>query len=273
MVTTPVRTAAEWRQEIRAGRWRRPTAGLAPGFVQANLVIVPAAAADDFRRFCDRNPKPCPLLEVTAPGDPEPRQTAPGADVRTDLPRYRVFRDGQMVEERDDLHDLWRDDFVAFLLGCSFTFEEALLQAGLRLRHLDLGRNVSMYVTTRLCDPAGPFAGPLVVSMRPFAAADVPRVEAITARYPLAHGAPVHAGDPAALGIVDLARPEFGDPVPVEPGEVPVFWACGVTPQVALRRARLPLAITHAPGHMFITDLTADRIAGVAPGSALVPGY
>jgi uncharacterized protein YcsI (UPF0317 family) len=265
-------TAAEWRQEIRAGRWRRPTAGLAPGYVQANLVIVPAAAADDFLGFCQRNPRPCPLLDVTAPGDPEPRRTAPGADVRTDLPRYRVFRDGRPVEERYDLRALWRDDLVAFLLGCSFTFEEALQRAGLRIRHLDLGRNVPMYVTNRSCEPAGPFAGPMVVSMRPFAPADVPRVEAITARYLLAHGAPVHAGDPAAIGIGDLARPDFGDPVPVEPGEVPVFWACGVTPQVALRRARLPLAITHAPGHMFITDLTADRILDVAPGATLVPG-
>ncbi|MDR7486936.1 MAG: putative hydro-lyase [Armatimonadota bacterium] len=267
-----MRTAAEWRQEIRAGRWRRPTAGLALGYVQANLVIVPAAAAEEFRRFCERNPQPCPLLEVTAPGDPEPRRIAPGADLRTDLPRYRIFREGRPVEECDDLRGLWRDDLVAFLLGCSFTFEEALQHAGLRLRHLDLGRNVAMYITTRPCAPAGPFAGPMVVSMRPFAAADVPRVEAITARYPLAHGAPVHAGDPTAIGIADLTRPDFGDPIPVEPGEVPVFWACGVTPQVALRHARLPLAITHAPGHMFLTDLTADRIAGVAPGMALVPG-
>lgn len=253
-------TPAFWRQEIRAGRWRRPTAGLVPGCVQANLVIVPERDAGDFRLFCERNPKPCPLLEVTAPGDPVPRAFAPDADLRTDVPRYRVYRDGDLAEERDDLLEIWRGDLVAFLLGCSFTFEEALRREGLGIRHIQLGCNVPMYVTDRMCVPAGPFAGPLVVSMRPFAAADVPRVIAITVRYPLSHGAPVHAGDPGALGIRDLARPDYGDPVPVEPGEVPVFWACGVTPQAVARQARLPLMITHAPGHMFITDVSIPEV-------------
>ncbi len=255
-----MRTPGDWRKEIRTGRWRRLTAGLAPGYVQANLVVVPEAHAGDFRLFCERNPGPCPLLDVTAPGDPVPRAAAPDADLRTDLPKYRVFRDGGFAEERTDLLGIWREDLVAFLLGCSFTFEEALQRAGLPMRHIERGSNVSMYVTSRMCEPAGPFIGPMVVSMRPFAAADVPRVVDITAHYPFAHGAPVHAGDPEALGIHDLTRPDYGDALPVEPGEVPVFWACGVTPQAVAARARLPLMITHAPGHMFLTDLRVDDL-------------
>jgi uncharacterized protein YcsI (UPF0317 family) len=258
---TAARTPGYWRAEIRAGRWRRPTAGLAAGYVQANLVVVPEAHAGDFRLFCDRNPGPCPLLDVTAPGDPVPRVAAPDADLRTDVPLYRVYRDGELVEERPDLAGLWRDDLVAFLLGCSFTFEEALQRAGLPLRHLERGSNVSMYVTNRMCEPAGPFAGPMVVSMRPFPRADLTRVAEITARYPFAHGAPVHAGDPLAIGIRDLGRPDYGDVLQIEPGEVPVFWACGVTPQAVATRARLPLMITHAPGHMFLTDLTVEALA------------
>ena len=256
-----MQTPGYWRAEIRAGRWRRPTAGLAAGYVQANLVVVPEAHAGDFRLFCDRNPGPCPLLDLTAPGDPVPRAAAPDADLRTDVPLYRVYRDGELVEEPPDLLGLWRDDLVAFLLGCSFTFEEALQRAGLPLRHLERGSNVSMYVTNRMCAPAGPFAGPMVVSMRPFPRADLTRVAAITARYPFAHGAPVHAGDPSALGIRDLAHPDYGDALPIEQGEVPVFWACGVTPQAVATRARLPLMITHAPGHMFLTDLTVEALA------------
>lgn len=255
-----MKTPGDWRQEIRTGRWRRPTAGLAPGYVQANLVVVPATHAADFRLFCDRNPAPCPLLDVTAPGDPAPRTAAPDADLRTDLPLYRVFRDGTMAEECADLLEVWRGDLVAFLLGCSFTFEEALQDAGIPLRHLQRQTNVAMYITNRDCAPAGPFSGPMVVSMRPVAAADLPRVVAITARYPCAHGAPVHAGDPEALGIRDLAHPDFGDPVPIDAGEVPVFWACGVTPQAVAVRAALPLMITHAPGHMFLTDIRVEAL-------------
>ncbi len=252
-------TPAYWRQEIRAGRWRRPTAGLAPGYLQANLVVVPQDDADDFLLFCTRNPQPCPLLDVTAPGDPTPRRTAPAADLRTDLPLYCIYQHGELTGKREHLRDVWRPDLVAFLLGCSFTFEASLQQAGIPVRHIELGRNVPMYVTDHPCQPAGRFVGPLVVSMRPFASADVPRVVGISARYPLAHGAPLHIGDPAALGIRDLARPDYGDPVPVAPDEVPVFWACGVTPQAVAVRARLPLVIAHAPGHMFITDLRAER--------------
>jgi uncharacterized protein YcsI (UPF0317 family) len=253
-------TPGYWRQEIRSGRWRRPTAGLAPGYLQANLVIVPEPDAGDFLLFCRRNPAPCPLIEVTRPGDPEPRTSAPEADLRTDVPRYRRYVDGELVDERDTLRTVWRSDLVAFLLGCSFSFEEALQRAGLPVRHIQRHTNVAMFVTNRPCEPAGRFHGPLVVSMRPFATVDVPRVAAITRRYPQAHGAPVHVGDPDALGIQDLQRPDFGDPVPVETDEVPVFWACVVTPQAVAQSARLPLMITHAPGHMFITDLKADRL-------------
>jgi uncharacterized protein YcsI (UPF0317 family) len=248
-------SAAELRAAARAGRWTGPTAGLARGFVQANLVVLPAAAADEFAQFCRANPRPCPLLEQTSAGDPQPRDCAPGADLRTDVPRYRVFRGG--VPERDepaDVRHLWRDDLVSFLLGCSFTFENALVQEGLAIRHIDEGRNVPMYRTSIACLPAGRFGGNLVVSMRPYLPEAIDRVIAVTGRFPTMHGAPVHVGDPRAIGIDDLARPDFGDAVTIRAGEVPVFWACGVTPQVALAQAGLDLAITHSPGCMFVTD-------------------
>lgn len=254
-------TPGELRARLRQGWAPRTTAGLAPGHVQANLVILPRAAAYDFLLFCQRNPKPCPLLEVTEPGDPEPRLTAPGADLRTDLPRYRIFRDGLPTGEASDILDLWRPDFVAFLLGCSFTFEAALQRAGLAVRHLEEGRTVPMYRTALACRPAGAFAGPLVVSMRPLPADQVARAVQVTARYPLAHGAPVHVGDPAAIGIADLGRPDYGEAVTVRPGEVPLFWACGVTPQAAARQARPEVMITHAPGQMFVTDLRDEELA------------
>lgn len=244
---------AEIRGRFRAGL-RVPTAGLAPGFAQANVVVLAGDAAAEFGEFARRNPGPCPLLDMTSPGSTRTR-LAPGADLRTDLPAYRVFEDGECVAEPDEVASLWRDDLVTFLTGCSFTFERALMAAGVPVRHAELGTNVAMFVTDRPCQPAGRFAGPLVVSMRPLPADLVATATAITARYPAAHGAPVHAGDPAVLGIADLARPDFGDPVPLKPGDVPVFWACGVTPQVVLAAARVPFAITHAPGHMFITDV------------------
>jgi uncharacterized protein YcsI (UPF0317 family) len=248
-------TAAELRAAIRAGSWQGPTAGLARGFVQANLVILPEVDAADFAEFCRANARPCPLLEQTAPGDFEPRACAAGADLRTDVPRYRIFRHGRPeAGEPTDIRHLWRDDLVSFLLGCSFTFENALMDAGLPVRHVELGRNVPMYRTTTHCQPAGRFRGNLVVSMRPFLPEAIDRAIAITSRFPTMHGAPVHVGDPAALGIVDLARPDFGDAPKIDPGEVPVFWACGVTPQVALCEAGCELAITHSPGSMFVTD-------------------
>jgi uncharacterized protein YcsI (UPF0317 family) len=242
------------RARIRTGHYVGPTSGLAPGFAQANLVVLPADYALDFARFCVRNPKPCPLLEVTDTGSPRPMTLAPDADLRTDLPRYRVFVDGELVDEPTDAARYWRDDFVSFLLGCSFTFEWALGVAGLPLAHQLQGVNVPMYVTSRRCVGAGPFEGPLVVSMRPFAPSDIRRAVEVSARFPAMHGAPVHVGDPAALGITDLAAPDFGDSVQIGPGEVPVFWACGVTPQAVALEARPSLAIFHAPGHMFITD-------------------
>jgi uncharacterized protein YcsI (UPF0317 family) len=245
------------REAIRAGRFAGPTAGLAPGYVQANVVILPAEWADEFAEFCRLNPRPCPLLARTAPGDPSPGEAALGADLRTDVPRYRVFRDGVLdPHEPTEIGALWRNDFVGFLIGCSFTFENALVAAGLPVRHLDEGRNVPMYRTGVACRSAGRFAGPLVVSMRPYRPEQVDAVRAITGRYPRMHGGPLHAGDPAVLGIADIARPEFGEAVTIREGEVPVFWACGVTPQLALLAAQPPIAITHSPGHMFLTDWT-----------------
>jgi uncharacterized protein YcsI (UPF0317 family) len=242
---------ADVRARFRAGL-RMPTAGCASGFAQANLIVVPQDAASDFEQFVRRNPKPCPLLDIT--GSPMTR-LAPGADLRTDLPAYRVWENGRCVAEPSDVTDHWHGDAVAFLLGCSFTFERALLAAGVPLRHVEQRTNVPMFITDRQCVPAGRFAGPLVVSMRPVPADLVQAASAITARYPAAHGAPVHVGDPAALGIDSLSRPDFGDPVVKHEDDVPVFWACGVTPQAALSGAGLRYAITHAPGYMFITDV------------------
>jgi uncharacterized protein YcsI (UPF0317 family) len=255
-------TGAEVRRLARLGELTGPTPGLALGFVQANLVVVPRDLAFDFLLFCQRNPKPCPLLDVTEPGSAEPRLVAPGADLRDDLPRYRVYRHGELVEEPTSLRDWWRDDLVGFLIGCSFTFESALLQAGVPVRHVEAGCNVPMYRTTNPCRPAGAFRGPLVVSMRPLTPAQAVRAVQVCGRFPRAHGAPVHLGDPAALGIRDLARPDFGDPVEVRPGEVPVFWACGVTPQAVAMEVRPPLLITHKPGHMFVTDLRDTDLEG-----------
>lgn len=233
-----------------------PTSGHAPGYAQANLVVLPRDWAWDMLLFAQRNPQPVPLLDVTEPGPDSWRTTlADGADLRTDLPLYRVWREGELVEERPEVSALWHDDLVAFLVGCSFGFERALLDAGVPVRNIEQGRNVSMYRTNRRCRPAGRLSGDLVVSMRPVPAALVATAVTITAAMPQAHGAPVHIGSPADLGITDLAAPDFGDPVVAEPGDVPVFWACGVTPQAALMASRAPFAITHAPGHMFVTDV------------------
>ena len=247
-------TASEVRGMIRAGEYGGATGGLASGFVQANLVVLPGEYAFDFLKFCVRNPRPCPILEVTEAGDPEPVVTAPGADLRTDVPAYRVYENGEPVEEPRSIEHLWEDDLVAFLLGCSFTFEAALLAAGLRVAHVEQGRNVPMYVTNRDCVPSGPFAGPMVVSMRPYRADELPLVVGVSGRYPSMHGAPVHIGDPEALGISDLSSPEFGDAIDIAEDQLPVFWACGVTPQAVAMKARPPMMITHSPGHMFVTD-------------------
>lgn len=246
---------ARLRAAIRAGVHDGLTTGLVPGLVQANLVVLPAAWAEDFRLYCERNPKPCPLLAQTASGDPALPALGADIDIRTDLPRYNVFRDGELVEEVTDIRELWRDDFVGFALGCSYSFEAALLDAGLRLRHHDRKVKVPLYITDIETAPAGPFHGPLIVSMRPFSPADAIRAIAITARCEKVHGAPVHAGDPSAIGIADVEHPWSGTGLGLGPDDVPLFWACGVTPQVVMERARPPIAITHKPGHMLITDL------------------
>lgn len=252
---------AALRQAIRTGSFCGNTSGLAPGFVQCNLTILPAAWADDFLRFCQANPKPCPLLAMSSmPGDATLPRLGP-VDVRTDVPRYRVFRDGACTEEVEDISSLWREDLVAFALGCSFSFEEALLADGLEVRNISEGVNVPMYRTQLDCEPAGRFGGKMVVSMRPFNAADAIRAVQICSRFPSVHGAPVHLGDPALIGIDCLDAPDFGDTVTLHSEELPVFWACGVTPQVALEAARPPFAITHSPGHMLVSDLRNSRLA------------
>jgi uncharacterized protein YcsI (UPF0317 family) len=222
--------------------------------VQANLAILPKDLAFEFLLFCQRNPKPCPLLEVIEAGSVEPALTAPGADIRTDIPGYRVYRNGELVAEEDSLVEYWRDDLVSFLLGCSFSFETAMVDAGIRLRHQELGTNVAMYITNIPTAPAGVFSGPMVVSMRPVKREQIVRAVQVTSRFPATHGAPVHIGDPGAIGIKDLDRPDFGDRVDLLPDEEPVFWACGVTPQAVALNCKPPLVISHAPGKMFVTD-------------------
>lgn len=256
-------TPAQIRGLIRRGEIAGPTAGMAAGFVQANLAVVPRELAYDFLLFAQRNPKACPVLEVTDAGSPEPRLMAPGADLRYDIPRYRIYKRGELAGEVTDIAGLWREDFVAFLLGCSFTFEAALLQAGVPVRHIEEQRNVPMYITSIPCVPAGRFHGTMVVSMRPVSGDKVARAVQATARFPAVHGAPVHIGDPAAIGIGDLGCPDFGDAVTVRPGETPVFWACGVTPQAVAMTARPEIMLTHAPGHMFICDVRDEELAGL----------
>jgi uncharacterized protein YcsI (UPF0317 family) len=248
-------SAAAARARIRRGDYTGQTAGVGPGMAQGNIAILPADWAEDFLRFCLRNPKPCPLLAVGEPGRADLPGLGRDIDIRTDVPRYRVFRDGVAVDAPSDVLSYWRNDLVTFVLGCSLSFEWPLIEAGLAIRHIEAGTTVPMYRTKIETAPAGRFHGKLVVSMRPFRPADAIRAVQVTSRFPGVHGAPVHLGLPAALGIADLARPDFGEAVTVRPDEIPVFWACGVTPQLALAAARPQLAITHSPGCMFITDL------------------
>jgi len=254
-------TPQEVRALIRRGELVRPTSGLVPGYAQANLVMLPQDLAFDFLLFCQRNPGPCPVLEVTEAGGYEPTWTARGADLRTDLPLYRVYTDGELLCEAGDAMDYWSDDLVCFLLGCSFTFESALIRAGIRLRHIEQGKNVAMYVSSLEARPAGVFSGPVVVSMRPIQESKLVRCVQITSRFPQAHGAPLHMGDPDRIGIRDIRRPDYGDYVEIGEDEVPVFWACGVTSQAAALRSRPRLMITHAPGHMFVTDILDEDLA------------
>jgi uncharacterized protein YcsI (UPF0317 family) len=251
------------RRRARSGELTGTTAGLAPGSVQANLVVLPEALAHDFLRFAQANPRPCPVLAVSDPGRPHLPALGRELDVRTDLPRYRVWRRGELVDEPTDVRQLWRDDLVTFAIGCSFSFEEALVEDGIELRHLACGSNVPMYRTSIQCAPAGPFAGPLVVSMRPLRPADAIRAIQITSRFPAVHGAPVHIGLPRRIGIADLADPDYGDAVPVRDDELPVFWACGVTPQAVIAQVKPEFSITHAPGCMLVTDLRNTSLASL----------
>jgi uncharacterized protein YcsI (UPF0317 family) len=258
-----IAAGARERCRIRAGEFAGATAGLAAGNVQANLVVLPKALAHDFLRFAQANPKPCPVLAVSEAGNPRLPALGHDLDLRTDLPKYRVWRHGELVEEPSEISHGWRDDLVAFALGCSFSFEEALVEDGIELRHMTCGSNVPMYRTSIRCVPAGMFSGPLVVSMRPLPPADAIRAIQITSRFPSVHGAPVHVGFPEAIGIRDLARPDYGDAVPVQAGELPVFWACGVTPQAVIAEAEPEFCITHAPGSMLITDLANAKLAAL----------
>ena len=262
-VERSVAAGSRERLRIRAGDFSGTTAGLAPGNVQANLVILPKALAHDFLRFAQANPKPGPVLAVSEPGDPRLPGLGADLDIRSDMPRYRVWRRCELVEEPFDLFDVWRDDLVSFALGCSFSFEQALLEDGIELRHITCGSNVPMYRTNIRCMPAGPFAGPLVVSMRPLKPHDAIRAIQITSRLPSVHGAPMHIGLPETIGIKDLAKPDYGDAVPMESDELPVFWACGVTPQAVITESRPDFCITHAPGSMLITDLRNSALASI----------
>lgn len=249
------------RRAIRSGAWMGHTSGMAEGYVQGNVVILPKALAYDFLRYCQRNPKACPLLCVAESGQVELPELAADLDIRTDVPRYRVWKHGELIEEPTDIRALWREDLVTFVIGCSFSFEQALIEAGVPVRHIEQGCNVPMYRTNIATIDAGPFGGPLVVSMRPMRAAEAIRAVQVTSRFPNVHGAPVHLGDPGLIGICDLASPDYGDAVDLHANEIPVFWACGVTPQAAIQRAQPEFCITHAPGAMLITDLLNSQLA------------
>jgi len=251
------------RLRVRTGQYAGPTSGLAPGNVQANLVILPKALAHDFLRFAQANPKPCPVLAVSETGATDFPTLGEDIDIRTDLPKYRVWSNGLMVSEPTDVRDVWRDDLVSFALGCSFSFEEALIEDGIEVRHIACGSNVPMYKTNIATTAAGPFRGPLVVSMRPLKPKDAIRAVQITSRFPSVHGAPLHIGLPQAIGITDIAKPDYGEPVPIGADELPVFWACGVTPQAVIAEVKPEFCITHAPGCMLITDLKNTALAAL----------
>lgn len=245
----------ELRQAVRARRFDRQTSGQCRGYTQGNLAILPASYAVDFKRFCELNPKPCPIIGMSAAGVPYVPALGADLDIRTDIPEYCVWEHGEYRRDVPDLKALWQDDWVAFVIGCSFSFEEALMEEGIRLRHIEQGRNVAMWRTNIETAQAGPFGGPMVVSMRPIKASEVDRAIEITGRFPNVHGAPVHVGEPHKIGIADINVPDFGDSVEIKADEVPVFWACGVTPQSAIRAARPPISITHKPGCMLVTDI------------------
>lgn len=248
-------TPREARMKIRNGEITTQTSGMCNGYAQANLCILPKKYAYDFLLFASRNPTSCPILEVLDEGSRYTRYMADHADIATDIPKYRIYQNGVLTEEVTDISAYWQDDFVSFLIGCSFSFEGELLDAEVPIRHIEQGRNVPMFLTNILCEPAGIFHGNMVVSMRPIPYGQVVRAVTATAAMPKVHGAPVHIGDPALIGIADITKPDFGDSVEIHAGDVPVFWPCGVTPQAAIMAAKPELAITHAPGHMFLTDV------------------
>jgi uncharacterized protein YcsI (UPF0317 family) len=254
-------TGRDARLACRRGSLKVSTAGVAPGYVQGNLAVMPKDLAADFMRFCQANPKPCPVIGVSDVGDPHLPALGADLDIRTDLPRYRVWKDGELVDEPSDVTSWWRDDLVSFVIGCSYSFEEPLMADGIPMRHIERGLRVPMYRTNIACTPAGPFAGPMVVSMRPMTPAHAIRAIQITSRYPAVHGAPVHVGLPELIGIRDVAKPDLGDAIEVRPDELPVFWACGVTPQAVIAAVKPPFAITHAPGAMLVTDLKNRQFA------------
>lgn len=251
---------SQLRTLVRNGEFTGQTAGQAPDFLQGNVVILPKSYAPDFLQFCANNPKPCPLIGLSKPGDPALPTLGKGIDIRTDVPRYRIYREGELTEETTSIEEVWSDDLVTFVLGCSFTFEEALTREGFRVRHLDEGRTVPMFKSSIETIGSGIFSGPVVVTMRPFKAEEIPAVFDLCARYPHAHGTPLYWGDPAQIGISDIGKPDYGQAVSVAADEVPVFWACGVTPQAAIERAKPRLCITHAPGHMLVTDVSSSEI-------------
>ncbi len=262
--TTPTEylTPAQIREQIRSGQWKTNTSGVSSGYVQGNIVILPKKWADDFLKFCQMNPKPCPIVGMSdEPGDFMISSVGENVDIRTDVPSYKVFRDGVVVDEVNDITDIWQDDLVTFVLGCSFSFEEPLIADGLEVRNITEGVNVPMYRTNIECRSAGPFSGTTVVSMRPMTPKDAIRAIQICTRFPSVHGAPLHFGSPEDIGIQDISSPDFGDAVTINDGEVPVFWACGVTPQVALEQAKPPLCITHSPGCMLVTDMRNSQLA------------
>lgn len=259
---TDYATPVDLRHAIRRGDMTSNTSGLCPGYVQGNLCILPAGWANDFLKFCQLNPKPCPIVGMSKnPGDYTIETLGGDLDIRTDIPQYRIFKDGVATDQVTDITEFWQDDFVAFVLGCSFSFEEPLIADGLEVRNIAECVNVPMYRTNIACEEAGPFSGNMVVSMRPFKPADAIRAIQICSRFPSVHGAPVHFGDPAQIGISDINSTDFGDAVSIKDGEVPLFWACGVTPQVAVEQAKPPICITHAPGCMLVTDKPNSQLA------------
>jgi len=272
MIAKAQEEGAALRARIRSGIFADQTAGVAPNCVQGNLIILPEYLADDFHRYCEANPKPCPLLAVSQVGDPTLPTLAEDFDLRTDVPLYRIYRYGELERESIDIRDLWQDDFIGFVLGCSYSFEAALLEANIPVRHIELNRGAPMFISNIETEASGPFEGPMVVSMRPMTLERAERAVAITRDFVRAHGTPVQIGDPEKIGISDIMAPDFGESVPLEKGEVPVFWACGVTPQMAIKKARPDICITHAPGFMVISDIAASELAaGRGPEISFAP--